>query len=655
MKTPTNLSAALLGLLVAAVASMPFTALAQTDTGGTGTIDPNTVAAREVVRDSTFIENSNESLDARYFASDAAGNFYVGTVVTYHGSVGTDMRSAISKYAPDGTLQWRHEGRTVNDFKAPSDPAGDDHHNPLVLLTSLSADSAGNVALGFNLLTSVDLYPYTLSTANTLLVGYDPSGGVRWRDFTGKDPATTPNPVSKVQNVIATPDGGALALLTNSSGDPYNTVNVVRLAADGTEKFDAVFGTGADGLDVLPTSLADDGNGNAYLLTREGSRSTGNAGLSGSNVARRLGPTGAVLAQLNASAADSKTDTWVQAKADSSGRLYIAGSYFRNSTTSTSNDSDSRQLLLAFNLDLSSRWRAFGPTPAHADGDVPKVGVSGLRLSPGGITMAGNADVGTVYATTADQRWEVTRFAYADGAIQWHRLYQGADAPQIGSRVDALQAFQVDAADNVYAAGTRSVSAGGELVLIKYSGVGDTQFIKPFPAGDQHLQITYGNATDEVFQLAGTGYPALLSPVGGLQAVVLTFDNPAVVPAASQHAPFFSGEVALSNGVYYLAFAATGNPFGYYAYLSDPRYIYHFDMGYEYWFDAQDGKSGVYLYDFESGTFFYTSPSFPFPYLYDFSLNTVLYYYPDPNNPGRYNTNGTRYFFRYDTGQIVVK
>ena len=120
------------------------------------------------------------------------------------------------------------------------------------------------------------------------------------------------------------------------------------------------------------------------------------------------------------------------------------------------------------------------------------------------------------------------------------------------------------------------------------------------------------------------------------------------------HASFFTGETALSNGVYYLAFSS-GHPFGYYSYLTDPRYIYHFDMGYEYWFDANDGKSGVYLYDFKSGGFFYTSPAFPFPYLYDFTLKTVLYYYPDPNNAGHYDTDGVRYFYDFATGKIISK
>ena len=117
---------------------------------------------------------------------------------------------------------------------------------------------------------------------------------------------------------------------------------------------------------------------------------------------------------------------------------------------------------------------------------------------------------------------------------------------------------------------------------------------------------------------------------------------------------FFTGEAALGSGVYYLSFP-NGNYFGYYSFLSDPDYIYHFDLGYEYVFDAHDGQGGVYFYDFQSSDFFYTSPVFPFPYLYDFNLNSVLYYYPDPNDPGHYNTNGVRIFYVFSTGQNIIK
>jgi hypothetical protein len=136
----------------------------------------------------------------------------------------------------------------------------------------------------------------------------------------------------------------------------------------------------------------------------------------------------------------------------------------------------------------------------------------------------------------------------------------------------------------------------------------------------------------------------------------------ALVPAAAasgmyfihqKHAPFFTGEQALGGAAYYLAFPG-GTYFGYYAYLTDSNYLYHFDLGYEYAFDAADGLGGVYLYDFKSNGFFYTSPVFAFPYLYDFTLNSVVYYYPDPTQPGHYNTDGVRYFYVVNSGQIIA-
>ncbi len=147
--------------------------------------------------------------------------------------------------------------------------------------------------------------------------------------------------------------------------------------------------------------------------------------------------------------------------------------------------------------------------------------------------------------------------------------------------------------------------------------------------------------------LVGGNFNSYNGEIIGGNRLVRVYGDPAPRP------PFFSGEVSVGNGVYYLQLPG-GTPFGYYSYLADPRYIYHFDLGYEYLFDAADGKGGVYLYDFKSGSFFYTSPGFPFPYLYDFSLNAVLYYYPDAGTPGRYTTN-PRYFYNFLTGQIITK
>ena len=137
--------------------------------------------------------------------------------------------------------------------------------------------------------------------------------------------------------------------------------------------------------------------------------------------------------------------------------------------------------------------------------------------------------------------------------------------------------------------------------------------------------------------LVESDHSVLIAGPGGVERVI-------------DSALFFRGEVALGNGVDYLVLP-NGNEFGYYAVLSDARYIYHFGLGYEYVFNSNDGTGGVYFYDFASGHFFYTSPTFPFPYLYDFTLQAVLYYYP---SLGSSNPPNVRYFYNFTAGGLIT-
>ena len=201
----------------------------------------------------------------------------------------------------------------------------------------------------------------------------------------------------------------------------------------------------------------------------------------------------------------------------------------------------------------------------------------------------------------------------------------------------------VNLADGSYADGNVTVTMTGlpngatstrTMTITRYSTVDGTTTFTPAGAAIETDGSYRGNI--EWDGVTGSG------------ATITLANGSTVVPAA-----FFNGAAALSDNYYYLTLT-NGNVFGYYNVNAYP-YIFHADMGFEYVFDANDGKSGVYLYDFMSGTFFYSSPSFPFPYLYDFSLNAVLYYYPDPSNSGHYNTEGVRYFYDYATGQIITK
>ena len=191
-----------------------------------------------------------------------------------------------------------------------------------------------------------------------------------------------------------------------------------------------------------------------------------------------------------------------------------------------------------------------------------------------------------------------------------------------------------------------SVSAtSGSQAIAKVQLVVDNQSVGTVTAAPFAFSLPALSAGAHVLSIVATDINSLSSVSA---PVIVTAEQTPATPA------FFTGETALSNGVYYLAFS-NGNYFGYYSFLTDPAYIYHFDLGFEYVFDAADGKSGVYFYDFASSTFFYTSPVFPFPYLYDFTLNSVLYYYPDPSNAGHYNTDGVRYFYDFNTGTIISK
>ncbi len=208
-----------------------------------------------------------------------------------------------------------------------------------------------------------------------------------------------------------------------------------------------------------------------------------------------------------------------------------------------------------------------------------------------------------------------------------------------------------DQAGNLYASDQSNsrileFTPGGVVSTFATTGLVGPRGLAFDSAGNLYAANTYGT-TIEKFTPDGTG-SVFASSLSAPQCVA--FNN---VSLPVRHPSFFNGEVALGQGVYYLAFPGNGNIFGYYEYLSDPRYIYHFDLGYEYVFDL--GNGGVVFYDFKSQDYFYTSPTFPFPYLYDFGLQAFLYYYPDPTNPQRYNTNGVRYFYNFSTGQIISK
>ncbi len=223
----------------------------------------------------------------------------------------------------------------------------------------------------------------------------------------------------------------------------------------------------------------------------------------------------------------------------------------------------------------------------------------------------------------------------------------------------------------------RITSAGDYAVLHRFSILegGDHLVSSLTSAGDGTL---YGVTSSTVYRLApdGTYTPLLMLNSRQGQISNLTVGRNGELYATSVDtyidngvffrltlAPvpssFFAAEVPIGNGFYALNYDHThvNYDFGYYHYLEDRHYIYHLQYGFEYIIDAADGVNGVYLYDFKSQGFFYTSPTFPYPYLYDFNLESVVFHFEISESAGPPGTDPIehRYFYVFRTGQFITK
>lgn len=450
------------------------------------------------------------------------------------------------------------------------------------------------------------------------------------------------------------PGGG---LLLGSDGNFYGTTGYGGATGSGTifkvtpagvltvlHTFDARVGTDGNNVEgYASSSLIKGGDGNFYGANYFG-------GASGNGTVYRVTPTGTVTV-LHTFSASTTNDEQNEVNTDgvypqglvlsSDGNFY--GTTFEGGANGTGTvfkiTTDGALTTLkvfdAYVTGSASLSNASGAQPTS----VPTQGNDGNFY---GVTLAGGAaGQGTVYKITPagglttlhDFTATGDNGVNADGSTVYEGLTKGSD----GSFYGTTSQGGSGGSGVVY----RITPAGAFAVIYNFSAVSD-------PADYAGTNADGAYPEGLIFGTDGSLYgTTFLGGINGSGTIYKLTLNTAV-------SSFFSGETALSNGVYYLSFP-NGQYFGYYSYLTDPHYIYHFDLGYEYIFDAADGKGGVYFYDFKSSTFFYTSPVFPFPYLYDFTLNTVLYYYPDPSNAGHYNTNGYRFFYRFDNGRIFTK
>ena len=467
-------------------------------------------------------------------------------------------------------------------------------------------------------------------------------------------------------NFYGTTGDGGFGYNTLQGGSGYGTV--FRLTpADGLTTL-YVFPGGAKGQN--PFSLIQGSDGNFYGLTEFG-------GTAGNGTVFRLTPAGELTTVYNFGTRSQAAVSLLQA---SDGNFYGL----------TSGDGVTGEGAI-FRLTPDGVYTTLYAFTGGNDGRFP---ASLLQASDGnfyGATDGGADNSGTIFQVTPmGTLTTLYTFTGGDDGSFLNGLIQGSD----GNFYGTTRAGGPASAGVVF----RLTPAGGYSVLYAFSG--DSNGVEPIgnlaegADGNFYGATSGGVAPVAVAQRRGARRPAaapdiVIDPASLLPATVfritpqgtittLYADSTAVGGfllgrdgnfygtddnggygsvfelSVVRHPAFFTYQAALNYDVYYLSFA-NGNIFGYYNFSPTPGYLYHLDLGPEYFVDANDGKQGLYLYDFRSSGWFYTSPTFGFPYLYDFSLQSVVYYFPDPSNPGRYNTDGVRFFYDFATGTVIAK
>ncbi len=530
-----------------------------------------------------------------FVRTDAAGNIFVAGG-NGNGSGNGAQTPFVAKFAPDGTKVWQ-SGASVISFIIGTDDSG----KPIL--------QDGGVGLP----TSMQLTP---------------DGGV----------------------VVG---GSVYAQGTSRGGNGTIYPMLTKFNADGSLGFHREYVNNLQYSDVRSMCPSADGQGYALLLSVDGSTTTTQGGWTVVITDAAGNPT----SQRTFADTDCSFIT-----RDTSGGYFVLGTKYSGTEV--------RKL----HADLTPVWQKVLDFPQPTNG--LKLAPTLLPLAGGGCLIGGQAGAPPKYSVynalllTLDGTGALTSAHVLGGQAGGEGL--SGNAGYVGRPLTACLttdggiAFTISSFD--YATGSQT-KADWWVVKADANGkvIGFPDNMADYPLSSflqsdsteaaSYLSNDYGPApTNEAHQLVLAPEPAFilenLATETGINLPTVKFQaNPAT---SYNHPVFFGGEAYLGQGAYYLKFS-TGHPFGYYGYLSDPNYLFHEDLGYEYVFDANDAAHGVFLYDFTTKGFFYTSPVFPFPYLYDFQENSVVYYYPSPNDPDHYNTNGYRFFYVFNTGQIISK
>jgi hypothetical protein len=307
----------------------------------------------------------------------------------------------------------------------------------------------------------------------------------------------------------------------------------------------------------------------------------------------------------------------------------------------------------------------FQTLPAGFTYDFP-VGVSHTLAA--NYTLTGNMNIALTNVLVEQPNGSMTPLTSANAASVGQVTTNGNNVDLSYTFVPGVSSVTSSTASGTYGAGSKisiqviftgtvTVTGAPQLALnsegtAKYSsGSGSTTLTFTYTVGanDSSTRLDYASTgaltlNGGTIQYAGSNNASLTLAAPGATGSLGADAN--ITIGAPAPAAFFDGEVSLGSGVYYLQFP-DGNLLGYYNFVASSIF-YHYDMGYEAFIPGS--IDDLYLYDFTSGHWWYTSNT-SFPYLYDFTLKTWIYYFPNPASPGHYTTN-PRYFSNLTTGQI---
>ncbi|HYA35390.1 MAG TPA: S53 family peptidase, partial [Candidatus Binataceae bacterium] len=306
------------------------------------------------------------------------------------------------------------------------------------------------------------------------------------------------------------------------------------------------------------------------------------------------------------------------------------------------------------------------PTPSVPATDPNVTAVGGASFEP---TFDANGLASGTVNDTAINVWD----GYFGGSGGGMSTFSAKPSYQIGTTPNdgARDLPDISAISDPFAPGVFLGSDGNPSPFIDCCW-GGTSVAAPVTAGffkliEQKSRGRLGRINDRIYQIAS----AANSAANGLRDItvgnnsyqgVTGYDATVGFDLAtgwgqvdvsqlvtSYMSTFFNGEALLGGGWGFLSFT-NGTPFGYYNYNFYP-WLFHGDLGFEYFVDGRSSSGGIYLYDQSLGQWFYTDPA-SFPFLYNFAAGAWYYYFPDSNNPGHYLTN-PRIFENVTSKQMI--